>query len=192
MLTVAVIPCTNQKAKIPGKARDVWSGSHFQFTLAHAERYYDMVVILSYKYGLIEPDFDIEPYDINIKDSSPREKLEWWWLLRPQIAELSSMMPDLLAIYTGNYERERIVDEFVKNGVEDIIIPWKGLGIGERMAIVYDDVKPFDLDKLKAGDYKYKPEVKDVKPTKKPDKPLINVNDVEWVDEGCELETDAP
>ena len=184
MLTVAVIPCTNQKTKIGGKARDVWAGAHFQLTLAHAERYYDKVLVLSYKYGLIDPDFIIEPYDINIKDSTTREKLEWWWSLRPQIEALGEESPNLVALYTGNFERDRIISEFIKNGMNDLIIPWKGLGIGERMSIVYDDVPPFNLEKLEAGDYKYKVEQKtSPQPVKRP---TIDVDNIEWV--ACELE----
>lgn len=184
MLKVAIIPCTNQKTKIGGKARDVWSGAHFQLTLAHAERYYDEVVVLSYKYGLISPDFEIEPYDINIKDSSAREKLEWWWSIRPQIAEISNRAPDLVALYTGSFERDRIINEFLKNGVENIIIPWKGLGIGDRMSIVYDDVPPFDIEKLEAGDYKHIPKEQTSKRSTK--RSTIDIDKIEWVP--CELE----
>lgn len=184
MLTVAIIPCTNQKSNIPGRARDVWSGAHFQLTLAHAERYYDKIMVLSYKYGLIDPDFEIEPYDINIKDSSIKDKLEWWWQLRPQIQELCNTKPDLISIYTGSYERDRIIKEFVNNGIENLTIPWKGLGIGERMSIVYDDIPPFTEEEFKAGKYKFVLEEPKQKQTTK--RPAINVNEIEWV--ACDLE----
>jgi len=187
MLNIAVIPCTNQKSSIPGRARDVWSGAHFQLTLAHTERYYDMTFVLSYKYGLIEPDFEIEPYDINIKESSTKEKLEWWWSVRPQIHDIVGMKPDLVAIYTGSFERDRLINEFVKSGVENITIPWHGLGIGERMSIVYDDIPPFNEEDLLAGKYKFIPKV--TTPSNKSVKrPAINVDEVEWVTDESEEE----
>lgn len=155
MKTLAIIPCTNQKADVPGKARDLWIGSHFQLVLAHAEMFYDEVLIMSYKYGLISPEMWIEPYDIDIRNSSIADKFKWWVALRSQIIEMgkSDTKADLIALYTGNFERERIMREFVRNGMRQVIIPFEGQGIGNRMALVYDCVEPFDRARAERGDY---------------------------------------
>lgn len=153
--TVAIIPCTNQKSAVPGPAREVWQGGHFQLILAHAEMFYDKVYILSFKYGLIEPDFEIEPYDINIQYSSAVDKLKWWWLVKDHIKKLVETKPGLVAVYTGYhaYERKRMMREFVKNGFRNVIVPFDGATIGQRMQRVYDGDAPFDPEKLKAGEY---------------------------------------
>jgi hypothetical protein len=151
--TYAIIPCTNQKSNHPGKARDVWIGSHFQMTLAVAELYFPNVMIMSYKYGLIEPDFWIEPYDIDIKTVSASEKLRWWWKMRVDLEELCKKKPLLVAMYTGDVERERILREFVKNGVNQIILPWEGKSIGKRMQAAYDGEAPFEPEKALAHGY---------------------------------------
>jgi len=155
MKTLAIIPCTNQKADEPMKARDLWVGSHFQFVLAHAELFYDKVLIMSYKYGLISPDDVIEPYDYDVRNASAVEKLKWWWALREDIIEVCAAedKPDLVALYTGGFERDRIMREFVRNGVRQVIVPFEGRGIGQRMSLVYDCVPPFDREKAEAGGY---------------------------------------
>lgn len=157
---VAIIPCTNQKSNISGPAREVWIGNNFQLTLAHAELWYDEVMVMSYKYGLIHPEDKIEPYDINIYYASAGDRLKWWITLRQQIIALAQRtekdsfpQPDLVAIYTGNYEQERIMREFVRAGMRNVIIPWKGARVGERMQLVYDNVPPYDDAELEAGKY---------------------------------------
>jgi hypothetical protein len=152
--TLAIIPCTNQKAAVAGPAREVWSGAHFQLVLAHAEMFYDKVLVMSYKYGLISPDAEIEPYDINIRFAPAAEKLKWWFLVRSQIHDLvDNDCPKLVGLYTGNQERERVMREFCKAGLRDVFVPWADARAGERMQRVYDGEPPFSLEELEAGKY---------------------------------------
>lgn len=152
--TIAVIPCTNQKSATGGPAREVWTGAHFQLVLAHAEHFYDKVFIMSYKYGFITPETEIEPYDINIKNEPAAARLKWWYMLREQIHKLvKEEDPLLLALYTGNFERDRIIREFVKAGLREVITPWPHASTGQRMQLVYDGEPPFLLEDLEAGKY---------------------------------------
>jgi hypothetical protein len=152
--TIAVIPCTNQKSATGGPAREVWTGAHFQLVLAHAEHFYDKVFIMSYKYGFISPETVIDPYDINIKNEPAAARLKWWYMLREQIHQLvKDEDPLLLALYTGNFERDRIIREFVKAGLREVITPWPHASTGQRMQLVYDGEPPFLLEDLEAGKY---------------------------------------
>ena len=156
--TYAVIPCTNQKAAVSGPAREVWSGNHFQLVLAHAEMFYDKVLVMSYKYGLIDPDMEIEPYDININYAPAVVKLKWWMLLRGQIHELvEDHKPLLVCLYTGSGERERVMREFCRAGLREVYVPWSDKKAGERMQAVYDGDPPFTLEDLEAGKYTLPP-----------------------------------
>ena len=175
-MKVAIIPCTSQKSETPGPAREVWTGSHFQYTLLHAEEFYDKVLVMSYKYGFIDPGFEIEPYDINIQNEPAIDRLKWWWLVKEDIKEVADQKPELVAIYTGNFERARIIREFFLCGVRNIVIPWEGLGVGERMQQVYDRTVPFDEERLTKGEYALPEDFLD-KPTPKPE------TDLEWESE---------
>lgn len=186
--TVAIIPCTNQKSATGGPAREVWSGAHFQLVLAHAEHFYDRVFVMSYKYGFILPETVIEPYDINIKNEPAAARLKWWYMLREQIHELVKREnPLLVSLYTGNFERDRIIREFVRAGLQEVITPWPHASIGQRMQLVYDAEPPFLLEDLAAGKYTLP---KDFKENKRPAAQTGNRTpqvvdeavDIEWED----------
>lgn len=155
--TLAIIPCTGQKHPDLKTARadEIWIGPHFQLTLAYAEMFFDRIMIMSFKYGLITPETVIDTYDIDMKDQPIRERIRWWYLLKEQINKLGAEdPPELVGLFTGLFERERVMREFVKSGVDQIVVPWEGLGIGQRQAAVYDAEPPFDREKLKRGEYK--------------------------------------
>lgn len=182
--TVAIIPCTNQKSDRPGPAREVWVGNHFQLILAHAEMFYDTVYIMSYKYGLIEPDALIEPYDIDLRTANAGTRLRWWAKMKGDIADVSSESPLLVALYTGAVERDRIITEFVRNGVEQVITPFEGLKVGDRMSKVYDLEEPFDRNKALEGGYKLTEDWKAIKSAgNKYLPPMTSLTDtIEWED----------
>jgi hypothetical protein len=153
--TIAIIPCTSQKSEIGGPAKEVWIGGHFQLTLAYVEYFFDQIYIMSYKYGLIEPERYIEPYDIDMRIEKASQRIRWWYMLKDDIEALvDNQKPDLVALFTGGYERSRIVRQFIRNGCNNVIVPWAGLGTGYRQEAVYDGVPPFDYAKLAAGDYR--------------------------------------
>lgn len=151
--TVAIIPCTNQKSDTRGPAREVWVGGHFQLILAHTEMFYDKILVMSYKYGLISPDFEIDPYDVDMRTSKAGDRLRWWFMMKGHIKTLAETEPLLVALYTGMYERERIMREFVTNKVPQIILPFEGLKVGDRMSKVYDCEPPFDKKVALEGGY---------------------------------------
>ena len=155
--TLAIIPCTGVKDPYleEGPAQEIWVGAHFQYTLAYVEMFFDRVLVMSYKYGLIKPTDNIESYDIDMRVAKPREHIRWWFKLKTQIDELAdSDPPDLVGLFTGSFDRDRVIREFVKHGVEQLIIPWEGLGIGLRQQAVFDLEPPFDPQKVKEKGYR--------------------------------------
>lgn len=181
--TVAIIPCTNQKSDTPGPAREVWVGNHFQLVLAHAEMFYDEVYVMSYKYGLIKPDFEIEPYDIDIRTAKAADRLKWWFLMKGHIKTLCDTDPLLVGLYTGNVERGRIMTEFVRNGVRQVILPFEGLKVGDRMARVYDCVPPYDRELAEQHHYDLSADYDGVAKQNNYLPPPSNLTDaIEWED----------
>lgn len=155
--TLAIIPCTGVKDPYieEGEAQEVWVGAHFQYTLAYVEEFFDRVLVMSYKYGLIKPTDRIESYDIDMRVAKPREHIKWWYKLKKQLNDLAdNEPPQLIALFTGNFDRDRIIREFIKHGVDQVIVPWEGKGIGLRMQAVFDQEPPFDTEKAKSGGYK--------------------------------------
>lgn len=185
--SVAIVPCTSQKSETGGPAREVWVGSHFQLVLAYCEHFFDKTFVMSYKYGFISPDQHIEPYDIDIQLSSSRDKLEWWWKVRGDIIKLlADEKPRVVGLYTGQFERDRIMREFIKQGCRNVIVPWSGLGVGYRLQQVYDGEPPFDEDKLAAGGYELPLDFRQLKEpkVKKTEEGMIeDESDIPWEEE---------
>jgi len=180
--TLAIIPCTGQKSdEESGPAREIWEGNHFQLILAHVEMFYDRVLVMSYKYGLISPDDVIESYDIDMRTEKAATRIRWWFKLKQQIDKIADEdKPELVALYTGHFERDRVIREFVKHGVEQVIVPFAGLGIGLRQQAVYDCEDPFDSDKVKTGGYKVSLTAGGVPASKYLPPPTQLTDEVEW------------
>lgn len=158
--SLAIIPCTGQKDPFleEGPAEEIWAGNHFQLVLAHVRMFYDRVLVLSYKYGLIDPTTVIQTYDIDMKTQKAAERIRWWFGLKKQIDKLAQEDPPaLVALYTGSFERDRIIREFLKEGVKQIIIPFEGLGLGLRQQAVYDCEPPYDPEKVLTSHYAVDP-----------------------------------
>lgn len=154
--SLAIIPCTGQKDPFleEAPAEEIWAGNHFQLVLAHVRMFYDRVLVLSYKYGLIDPTAVIKTYDIDMKTQKPAARIKWWFKLKQQIDKLAREDPPaLVALYTGSFERDRIIREFMKEGVKQIIIPFEGLGLGLRQQAVYDCEAPYDPAKVLKDHY---------------------------------------
>jgi hypothetical protein len=149
--TLAIIPCTSQKADEPGPARDVWTGVHFQLTLMHAEEFYDRTVIMSFKYGLITPDDLIEPYDMNIHKEPLKVRVQWKRMMMQHIQrEMSGELdpkPGIVGLYVGGIDVDWLYKAFTGRGAR-VIQPWKGLGTGQRQEAAYGGTSPFVIDGL--------------------------------------------
>jgi len=71
--TLVIVPCSKRKIwdSKPDAgsvaAKDAYISPYFKLCRAFAEKYGDQWLILSAKYGVIQPDFLIENYDIHFK-----------------------------------------------------------------------------------------------------------------------------
>jgi hypothetical protein len=144
--TIAIIPCTNQKSDEPGPARDVWFGTHFQLTLMHAEEFYDVVYIMSFKYGMITPDFVIEPYDMNIHFEPLPMRVRWKRMVMQQLQDMvQKHHPTVVGLYVGKADQDWLTKAFNGRGAI-VLVPWAGLGTGQRQEAAYGGANPFLVD----------------------------------------------
>lgn len=70
MIKTILISCSNSKHNVPGaKAEDLYNGILFNAGMDYALKYKLKVLILSAKYGIIEPSTFIETYDLKMKEA---------------------------------------------------------------------------------------------------------------------------
>jgi hypothetical protein len=146
--SVAIIPCTSQKADEPGPAKEVWIGTHFQLTLMHVEEWYDKIYIMSFKYGLITPDTVIEPYDLNIHFEPAPVRMRWKRMVMGQIVDVCEEQekPFVVGLYVGKDDQPWLMKAFGGRGASRVLIPWAGKGTGQRQEAAYAGENPFLVD----------------------------------------------
>lgn len=71
---ISLVACLKTKLEKPAPARDLYQSPLFQKASAYCERTYDRWFILSAKYGLLDPKFVIEPYDLSLKSMTREER----------------------------------------------------------------------------------------------------------------------
>ncbi|MDQ3656691.1 MAG: hypothetical protein M3457_16655 [Chloroflexota bacterium] len=129
-----IVPCGKSKvwdydpAYGPAKARDAYTGTLFRLNRRYAEKFGDRWLVLSAKYGFIEPGFAIPaPYDVSFKrkQSDPIDIES----LRAQVARLDLHAISTLVGLGGAEYREKVRLVF-GNQVASLEFPFEGLKLG--------------------------------------------------------------
>lgn len=97
-MTIGVIACGNNKRSTACRARDLYIGTIFRANRAWIVRNCERWVILSAKYGVLEPDQVVEPYDATLKQLTPADLAVWQAATGRQ---LSAMFPGAFFLILG-------------------------------------------------------------------------------------------
>jgi hypothetical protein len=150
MTTLVVIPCGISKIwkrnpdAGPTEAKDAYTGVPFKVNKEYAERYGDHWVILSAKYGFIEPNFIIEK-DYNVTFKDPKTKPIGLSELESQVEGTLSNFDKLVAL--GGKDYTNIVESVFKKTGTRIITPVKGRPIGIALGMIKEAIRnnsPFE------------------------------------------------
>lgn len=132
MITWALISCAKKKAKVACEARFMYQPSPmFRGAMLVAGAAGQRPLILSAKYGLLQPDQLIEPYDETLIGKSVKDREEW---ARQVLQELGRhILPgDSVVSYLGRLYGEFIIPEIRQLGIT-VAEPLAGLGQGKRL-----------------------------------------------------------
>ena len=135
MSTLIIIPCGKRKIwgkdpkAGPTKAQDVYTGGHFKVNRQYAEKFAPSTwIILSAKYGFINPDFIIcKDYNVRFGDFKAISTER----LRRQISRKHFKKYRRIIALGGVDYTNRIAEVF--SGIKDIVTPVKGLRSGQKM-----------------------------------------------------------
>jgi len=121
-------------------AKDTYTGSPFRVNRKYAEKFGEKWMILSAKYGYIEPEFVI-PGDYNVTFKDPRTNPVAVPALIQQIQEVGlNRFPQVIGLGGIEY-RDRIRDSFKPYNIS-VQFPFADLGlrIGETMSLIKKSV----------------------------------------------------
>lgn len=129
---LVLISCVKSKLPYRAPAADLYVSPQFQMSRQLAEARGADFMILSARYGLIEPTSDIEPYDFTLKTLGVAERREWAATVLKELLTLARRKGRVIFL-AGERYREFLVGPLRQNGVE-VEVPMKGLRQGEQLA----------------------------------------------------------
>lgn len=131
MKTVILIACGKEKRKEASKAKNLYKGSYFKKTLEYAyilsKKYKADIYILSAKYGLLDIDKIIYPYNFTLNDVNERYKKNWSYRVIKKLNKKIKKTDRVIFLAGKNYNK--YLKMYYKNNLE----PLEGLRIGEKM-----------------------------------------------------------
>ena len=130
--TIALVACVSKKKSHPFPARDLYISDWFIKASAYADHNSDQWFILSAKYGLLDPDSVIEPYDETLNNMPIKSRRTW------ASKALERLIPkleddDQVVFLAGMKYREFLVPPLRSRGFH-VEIPMEGLRIGEQLS----------------------------------------------------------
>ena len=124
----------------PTLAKNAYTGPPFKVNREYAETFSDKWVILSAKYGFIEPDFVI-PEDYYVAFNDPKTNPISLSKLREQVKDRFSEYPCIVAL--GGTTYANLVIETFKSTDQKVITPSTGIMIWRAVRDAIRENKPF-------------------------------------------------
>jgi cytoplasmic iron level regulating protein YaaA (DUF328/UPF0246 family) len=128
---VALVSCVSEKRTAPSPARDLYTSDWFIKASRYAGQIADEWYILSAKYGLVNPDQVLEPYNTTLKTMGKSARQAW---AERVFASLKPCLSpgDTVVFLAGQAYREFLLAQVARLGCK-VRIPMEGLRIGEQM-----------------------------------------------------------
>jgi len=133
--SLGLISCTKSKQNYPCKASEMYSASDlFRKAYSYATKNYDVIAILSAKYGLLFPDDNIEPYELTLNNMDASQRKKWAEKVFNQMKSRLRLEDfDKVFFHAGKKYREQLIPRLENIGIK-CETPLKHLGIGKQKA----------------------------------------------------------
>ncbi len=127
--TIVLISCAKKQLPTKESARDLFISTVFRYSLEYGFKCFDpdAVLILSAKYGLLELDDIVEPYDVAMSKMPVAERKKWSENVLVHLNEQFDINKDKFILLAGKKYWEHLVPT-----MSIYEIPMKNLRIGEK------------------------------------------------------------
>mgnify|MGYP001611839747 CR=1 FL=1 len=128
MNKIVLISCVNKKLSHRAKAEKLYISPLFRFNIEYAKSLNpDKIFILSAKYGLLNLDREIEPYNKTLNNMGSNEVKKWAENVVQELMKNSDLKNDEFVFLAGEKYRK-----FLMPYIKNYKIPLKGLSIGKQ------------------------------------------------------------
>lgn len=126
---IVLISCVSQKLPHRAKAKDLYISTLFKLNLKYANKLKpDGIYILSAKYGLLNLEQEIEPYEQTLNNMHVDEVKQWANQVLEQLRKIRSGEETEFVFLAGEKYRK-----FLLPHMKNTTIPLEGLRIGEQL-----------------------------------------------------------
>ena len=129
MKKIVLISCVSQKRTRRSKAKDLYISALFKKNLAYARQLNpDAVYILSAKYGLLDLETEIDPYNLTLNTMSASEIRKWADIVVEQLSQVANLNDDHFVFLAGMKYRKYLLPH-----LRSYEIPFEGMTIGKQL-----------------------------------------------------------
>ena len=137
MARIVLISCVSKKLNYRAKAGELYTSPLFKMGLSYAcSLNPDKIYILSAKYGLLDLETEIEPYEVTLNKMPDREIRKWAEKVVEDLKKTANLKSDEFIFLAGDRYRKYIAAHLAKYSV-----PMKGLGIGKQLKFLKEHNK---------------------------------------------------
>lgn len=127
---IVFLSCVKTKQATRCAARNMYTSDLFKKSLAYAEKLQPAhIYILSAKYGLLELQDVIEPYNATLVGANDATCKRWAYMVYKQMLEKNINFNDEAVFLCGKNYRKYLITKFTNAAA-----PLKHLGIGQQLA----------------------------------------------------------
>ena len=129
MQKIVLISCVKKKLSVPAKAMYLYTSTLFRSNLHYATLLKpDAIFILSAKYGLLELQQVIEPYEMTLNKMSETATIAWSRRVLAALRQKADLSSDLFIFLAGANYRKYLIPELAH-----VEIPLEGLSFGRQL-----------------------------------------------------------
>ncbi len=132
---VILLGCVKKKRSSAAPAKDIYASPLWNARRMYAEAARTDWMILSAKYGLLEPDKVIEPYDASLSELSRSEQRAWSDQVFQQLIALFGEIGEItFEIHAGRPYSEAGLSDALRAAGAVVVRPLEGLALGQQLA----------------------------------------------------------
>ena len=130
---IVLVGCSQTKAPAAAPARDLFVGPLFRKARLYAERSGAPWYVLSAKFGLLDPDEVVSPYDVYLGNCSVQYRSAWGGWVVAQLAEREQLSGAVVEVHAGRTYCAPLEKALAEAGVR-LEQPLAGLSQGKQLA----------------------------------------------------------
>lgn len=139
-MKIALISCASKKLPYKTRAKELYASPLFKLALKYAESLADKIFILSAKYGLLDLEEEIEPYNQTLNKMPDSEIKKWAEAVVSQLSIISNLQEDEFIFLAGEKYRKYLLPH-----IKNYKIPLKGMGIGKQLKYLKENTNNISL-----------------------------------------------